>query len=556
MKILGLGGSDHDVSTALLVNGEIVCAIEEERVTRKKYSFNSNLLLGHSRKYVLNACNTTLKDIELVVVDDILPKTAYYAIRNNVEKVNHHMLHAASAFYPSDFENAAVLVVDNAGSYVEYNNKKGLETITYAYGKGNKIEVLNKVIGEEYHVATDVNGDPYQKGDPNNSLGYFYKLISHYVGFNFIVSDDFYFTEDGKTMGLAPYGNNKYYERLQKFVQLKENGQLEIDLRSGAFEKELECIMEGELSEEESFNRKADLSWAGQCILEEALIHCANYLYEITKCDKLCIAGGVGLNSVANGKILKNTPFNEIFVQPASGDNGTSLGAALYGYYNIKGVERLISDKLRMKTAYLGKCYSDQDIDEVLNSFENIVIEKPQNLPEQAAKLISEGKIVSLFQGGSEFGPRALGNRSILADPTRTDMKDLINSRVKFREGFRPFAPAVLFEYQKEYFDIEQYTPYMLIVADVIECKKEHIPSVTHVDGTARLQSVIREYNELYYDIIDEFRKITGVPVLLNTSFNVKGEPIVETPEDAIKCFSGTDIDHMVIGSYLLSKRK
>lgn len=554
MNILGLGGSDHDVSTTLIKNGEIVSAIEEERITRKKYGFNSNLLLGRSRKYVLNAGDISLEDVDTVVIDEILPKTAYFTVRRNTHIVNHHMLHASSAFYPSSFEEAAILVVDNAGSFLKYKDKEGIETLTYAYGKGNKIEVIDKVIGKKYHTAQLLNGEHYQKGDPENSLGYFYKLISHYCGFNFIQNDGFYFTEDGKTMGLAPYGTDKYYSILRSFVKLHEDGQIEIDLHSGKFQETLDEIVKEKLDQKSDLKRKADIAYAGQKILEESLIHAATYLYKKTGCKKLCIAGGVGLNSVTNGKILKETPFEEIFIQPASGDNGTSLGAALWGYYSINNMERKVDDKLQMKTAYLGREYGEDEIKEAIDKYPELRVEQPENVAYETAKLIKDGKIVSLFQGGSEFGPRALGHRSILADPTRDDMKDWVNSRVKFREGFRPFAPAVLYEYQTEYFDIEQYTPFMLIVADVKEDKRNVIPAVTHVDGTARLQSVKREHSEMYYDIIHEFMKFTGVPVILNTSFNVKGEPIVETPEDAIKCFLGTNIDHLVLENYVLSK--
>lgn len=554
MYILGLGGSDHDIAAALIKDDKIVSVIEEERVTRKKYGFNSNLLLGSARKYVLGTENLKLDDVDLIVLDDILPKTASFTIRRNFQKVNHHLLHASSTFFPSPFEEAAILVVDNAGSLIEWNGKKGIECLTYAYGKGNKIEVIDKIIGEKYNEAQEVNGESYQTGDPENSLGYFYKIISYYCGFTFIEKDGFYFTEDGKTMGLAPYGDDRYYAEVRKHVELFDNGQIKIDLYSNKLQDYLASIIKDEVSKEEDMERRACIAYAGQKVLEEALIHAANYLYEKTYCKNLCIAGGVGLNSVANGKILMNTKFENVFVQPASGDSGTALGAALWGYYYIQSHDRKLTDNLIMKNAYFGKEYSDDEILEALKKRPELKYKYSENVAKNTAKLIADGNIIGWFQGGAEYGPRALGHRSIIVNPLLPGMKDYLNARVKFREEFRPFAPSVLYEDQTKYFDIKQYTPYMLIVADVKEEMRSVIPAVTHVDGTARLQSVTKEYNGIYYDLIREFKEITNESVILNTSFNVKGEPIVETPNDAINCFWNTNIDFLAIGSYIVSK--
>ena len=337
-------------------------------------------------------------------------------------------------------------------------------------------------------------------------------------------------------------------------MQLLDEGKIEIDLYSNKLQDYLEGIINEPVSEEENMKRRACIAYAGQRVLEDALIHAAKYLYEKTKYKKLCIAGGVGLNSVANGRILKETNFDEIFIPPASGDNGTALGAALWGYYNILKYERNITDGLILKNAYLGREYSDEEILEVIKNYPKLKYEKSLDIAKHTAKLIAEGKIVGWFQGGSEYGPRALGHRSILVNPCIPDMKDYLNSRVKFRESFRPFAPSVLYEDQTKYFEIEQYTPYMLIVANVKKDKQQVIPAVTHIDGTARLQSVTKECNGIYYDLIHEFKEITGESVILNTSFNVKGEPIVETPKDAIECFLKTNIDNLAIGSFILSK--
>jgi len=557
MFILGLGGSDHDVSSALLEEGRIVCAIEEERVSRKKYGFNSNLLLGLSRKYVLQSRGIKLEDVELIVADDILVKTALFPIKERLHLINHHLLHAASAFYPSEFDEAAILVVDNAGSFVNFNGREGIETLTYARGSGNDIEVLDKIIGTKYKQAqlATQGKQSYQTGDPDNSLGYFYKIISHFCGFNFLVNGAYYFTEDGKTMGLAPYGSDRYYQKLRALVHFEEQGQISIDLNSGNIMEVLEDFTKEKLSGDANFTRQADLAWAGQQILEEALLHTANHLYNITKLPYLCIAGGVGLNSVANGKILKKTPFKKIFVQPASGDNGTSIGAALWGYYGIQKQKRIPGKHYIMNHAYLGKTYTDAELAGSLARYTGLTFTQPGDLLQQAALLLRDGKIISWFQGGAEFGPRALGHRSILANPILPSMKDHLNQRVKFREMFRPFAPAVLYEHQEEFFEIAQYTPFMLIVIGVRPEKRHLIPAVTHIDGTARLQSVTKENCGMFHSLINEFYRLTGVPVLLNTSYNIKGEPIVETPDDAVKCFLGTGIDYLILGPYMVSKK-
>lgn len=556
MYILGLGGSDHDVSSCLLKDDQILIAIEEERVTRKKYGFYSNLLFGHSRNYCLQNAGIQLDDVELVVADAILAPTASHAVRHRMHVLNHHLAHAASAFYPSPFEEAAILVVDNAGGLVSFNGKTGIETVTYAVGKGNEITVLDKVIGDQYGEAeVSTSGKAYQLGDPNNSLGHFYKIISHYCGFDFLNNENFYFTEDGKTMGLAPYGTDRYYEQIRPFIHLLPDGGLRIDLHTGELQSLLEELTREELTGEDEYRRKADIAWAGQKCQEDVMIHFANSLYEKTGLKNLCIAGGSGLNSVANGKILKQTPFENIFVQPAAGDNGTSIGCAMWGYYMLKGMPRTPNDRLRMDHAYLGRSYSDAEIEEALTQFPDLEFEVVESPAQAAAERIAAGQIIGWFQGGSEFGPRALGHRSILANPTLPHMKDEINHRVKFREGFRPFAPAVLEEAQTTYFDLDQVSPFMLIVCDVVPEHRATLPAITHVDGTARVQTVTKHGAPEFYELIDKLGAITGVPVVLNTSFNVKGEPIVETPHDAMRCFSGTNMDTLILSRYVVTKK-
>lgn len=556
VHVLGLGGSDHDVSACLLRNSHIFCAIEEERITRKKHGFESNLLLGESRKYCLNYADIGLDDVDLIVADSILAPTAIYGVRKRAVTLNHHLAHAASAFFPSPFEEAAILVIDNAGELVNYGGGEGVETATLLFGRGGRIEVLHKVIGKKYKVSDiQFNGKPYQIGDPDNSLGYFYKVISHYCGFDVYHRGDFYYTEDGKTMGLAPYGSDYYYERLRPFFTMMP-GEIEIDLHSGQLINFLESESESHLGTDAEFQFKANLAYAGQKLLEEAIVHLADYLYEITGCPNLCIAGGVGLNSVANGKILKETMFERLFIQPASGDNGTSIGCALWGHYVLGGNERTLLDGLTMSHAYLGRDYTEWEIEEAISQWgSQLTVSRVEYPACVAAKKISKGEIIGWFQGKSEFGPRALGNRSILANPTVPDMKDKINSRVKFREGFRPFAPAVLYEEQNKYFELAQESPFMLIVCDVRKEYRDSLPAITHVDGTARLQSVTKENNPLFYELIHNVSNITGFPVVLNTSFNVKGEPIVESPNDAIRCFINTNLDCLIIGHFVLTKK-
>lgn len=549
MYNMGIGGSDHDISICVTEDETIGIALDEERVTRLKYGIGSDYLKGNSRKYCLNSLGLKLEDMKNIVATDILAPSVYFPIRNRVTLINHHMGHASSAFYPSGFDSAAILVADNGGSIVEYNGVKGAETITYAVGKENKINVLSKVLGFNWNETY---------GDSDNSLGRFYKMISKALGFVFYTNDvgiykDMYFTEDGKTMGLASYGKDTYYELIKKYVELLPEGQLNINLNDGTFEKDLESILKGENN---SFQVRADIAFAGQKVLEEALIHCTSYLYEVTKEKNLCIAGGIGLNSVANAAIIENTGFEQIFIQPASGDNGIAIGCAYYAYYVLEGKSRN-SEASKSYNAYFGPVYDDNRVEESLKMLENkdVKITKETNITKKVAKLLTDQKIIGWFQGESEFGPRALGHRSIIVDPRNPNMKDILNHRVKKREGFRPFAPSVLDEYKHEYFDNELLSPYMLLVCRVVKEKQAEIPAVTHVDGTARVQTVTKKDNGIYYDLINEFYKITNTPVLLNTSFNIKGEPIVETPEDAIRCFLGTDIDCLILHDILIEKQ-
>jgi carbamoyltransferase len=302
------------------------------------------------------------------------------------------------------------------------------------------------------------------------------------------------------------------------------------------------------------FEEMANIAYAGQYHLEQILLACANFLYRKTKSKNLCIAGGVALNSVANYKILENTHFENIFIQPAAGDAGTSIGAALYGYYHI--MDQPMPSTKEKFSPYLGKNYSKQSIEQAIGLYkEKLLIVKPEHLFKETAKILSEGKIIGWFQGKSEIGPRALGNRSILADARNKDMKDSINSRIKHREAFRPFAPLVLENKQADYFSTDHPSYYMLLVPYIHEAKRDEVPSITHVDGTGRVQTVSETMNPVLHDLLSAFYDLTGTPILLNTSFNDNGEPIVETPTDAIECFLNIDLDYLIMDDYILSKK-
>lgn len=555
MKIIGanLGETENGMilndGGICLLNNEKIVITSEERITRKKYAggFNKSL------KRILDSEKIKIEDIDLFVFSSCceLPRKHInienYDIPN--EKIvyipSHHLSHAYSTYFSSKFDEAIIMVIDNEGNIIKdlgerkfYDNE--LEHMTYYIGKKNKIEFL-----ERDEVL------PNQIG-----IGDAYRYFTHYIGFPSYVYA-------GKTMGLAPYGDKEKYNNVKIF---------DFDDASGKITCRIENMYENCNDAIKKFFRNnynidiisprtpiddikqeyADLAYLIQKELEEVLIKKVKYLVKKTGIKKLCIAGGVGLNSVANARILKETEIEDIFIVPAAGDTGQCLGNMYYGYYDIlKGTKRIPFD-----SAYLGFSYTDTEIEEEIKKYKDIKYTKYKNFNElnkRVAKDIVGGKIIARFDGRSEFGPRALGNRSILMDPRKPENKDILNKRVKFRESFRPFAPSVLSEYSTEYFDLEQESPYMLLVGKVK--KPNIIPAVTHVDTSARIQTVKKEDNLNYYDLINEFYMLTGVPVLLNTSFNINGEPIVETPGDALNSFATTNIDELAIGLYLVEKK-
>jgi carbamoyltransferase len=566
--VLGISCFYHDSAAALLKDGVAVAAAQEERFTRKKHDpdFPVNAV-----KYTLSEAGITIDDVDLVVFHEkplqklerimesfmatypknypffvsslpgflgekfwmgeiIRKKTGY---KKKVIYSEHHISHAASSFYCSPFSSCGVLTVDGVGEF---------DTSTLGHGKGEHFELLKEIRFP-------------------HSLGLLYSAFTSYLGFK-VNSAEY------KVMGLAPYGKPVYADLIfDKLISVKDDGSFRLNMEYFAFLEEKRLInrkfcnlfgAEPRAPESKLTQREFDIAQSVQKVTEDVVLKMCNHLHEMTGEKKLVMAGGVALNCVANGKIIKQTAFKEIYVQPAAGDAGCSLGGALMGYYGYLKHSRLKGGKpiVSMHSPYLGPEYSDEEIRKQLDAQHAVYHELgKEKLLKETAKRIADGKVIGWHQGRMEWGPRALGNRSILADARDPKMKDIVNLKIKFRESFRPFAPAVMYEKMGEYFDLEQESPYMLLVAQV-QPGKRVIPSVTHVDGSARIQSVTREQNELFYDLIHEFYKLTKVPIIINTSFNVRGEPIVNTPTDSYTCFMRTNMDDLVAGNFMMHKRE
>ncbi|QNP68201.1 carbamoyl transferase [Streptomyces roseirectus] len=554
MLALGLGGSNHDFSACLVENGEIAVGIEEERLTRRKYAVNVNSLANQCWRYCLTTHGVRIADVDAIVADDTLLPSCYFPFRSRTTLIRHHMAHAASAFLPSPFPEAAVLVVDGAGSLFE---GQGVETMTLSVGNGTEITEISKVYGTNWSTDGLREARVYQAGDSDHSLGFMYKAVSRAIGFTLYEEGPWYLTEDGKTMGLAPYGTDRYRAEFRRHLDLLPQGRFTLHLKDGGLLDFVEHALDG-YEGDERFARGADLAWAAQDLLETAVLHAAHWLHRETGLTRLCLAGGVVLNSVANGKILRDTPFTDVFAQPAAGDNGCAVGCAYYGHHVLGEQPRPRGPKAP-RTAprpqhhtYLGRPYTTEEIQRALDAsgLPHRRVEHPARL---AAGLLPQGALIGWFTGGSEFGPRALGHRSILADPRRAEMKDILNSKVKHREAFRPFAPAVLAHRAAEYFDLDIESPYMLLVAPVRDNRRQEVPAITHVDGTARVQTLTPEANGAFYDLVERFGELTSVPVVLNTSFNDRGEPIVETPEQALAFFGPSKLDYLFLEDFLVA---
>ncbi|MCL2406393.1 MAG: carbamoyl transferase [Defluviitaleaceae bacterium] len=565
MYILGIGGSQHDFSYCLLKDKKIITYIEEERVSREKHSGGLRSALLGGIQYCLDANGLSIDDIGIIVSNNQWGMAAfadreYYA---NIMRVNHHMAHAAASYYGSGFKDSAVFVADGAGDH--YSDGQS-NTISLGFAIDNKITIFNSIWGQE-NLYTDYLGTRNEKYAylpydfrhksgmdrltlTDNSIGDFYSLITYMIGFNLL--------EEGKTMGLAPYGRPIYYDRIKEFITVGEKGKdiaVKIDI-NGIYNQLIYIIKNNkEAYYSDILKTKADIACTGQVILEELVFCILNHLYEKTGCKSLSYGGGVALNSVLNGKIKQKTKFEDVFIFPAAGDSGLAYGAAIYAHYQYNNKDEMNS---RFIYPFLGRAYTNVEIEQTLSRYSGVLrwSKMPADqLYEKTAKMLAENKIIGWFTEGSEIGPRALGHRSILANPMPNEMKDILNNLVKFREPFRPFAPAVLREKVSEYFDTDfEDNPFMLYVASVKEKYAEKLGAVTHVDQTARLQTVSRDENKVFYELISAFEKITGIPILLNTSFNIKGQPIVETPLQAVESFLNSGIHYLVIEDYFIDK--
>jgi carbamoyltransferase len=591
-SVLGISAFYHDSAAALIVDGEIVAAAQEERFTRKKHdaSYPKNAI-----NYVLKEASLKLSEVNHVVFYEkpflkferlletyvgfspsgfksfsmsmplwlneklFQKKMLFEALKeqdsnfNDIKKINfseHHLSHAASAFFSSPYDEAIILTLDGVGEWA---------TTTVSLGKNNKINIL-----KEIHFP--------------HSLGLLYSAFTYFLGFK-VNSGEY------KVMGLAPYGEPKFIDIiLDKLIDVKEDGSFRLNMDYFNYTTGL-TMTNNKFAKLFNIGRREpddtllqihmDIAASIQAATEEIVLKITRFLSKEFKLENLCMAGGVALNCVANGKILKEGLFKNIWIQPASGDAGGALGAAQAFYYQELDNKRKILNTDSMNGSYLGPKFSDDQVeDELKNCGANFKKLTLDQIIKDTAKALSEEKAVGWFQGRMEFGPRSLGNRSIIADSRSDKMQKNLNLKVKYRESFRPFAPAVLFEKVSEWFEINSESPYMLLVADVkkskqlqmteeqknlfgidkLNIKRSGIPSVTHVDYSARIQTVHKETNPIFHKLIEEFERITKYPVLVNTSFNVRGEPIVCTVKDAFNCFMGTDLDVLVCNNFILYK--
>jgi carbamoyltransferase len=596
MHVLGVSAFYHDSAAALVADGHIVAAAQEERFTRKKHDSG---FPEHAIRYCLEEGGVELGQVDAVVFYDkpflkferlletylafaprgfrsfrlALPlwqreklfqkkllgkRLAAFAPNYDWDRrllfAEHHQSHAASAFFASPFEEAAVLTMDGVGEWA---------TTSVAVGRGNSLEMLREI-----HFP--------------HSLGLLYSAFTYYTGFR-VNSGEY------KVMGLAPYGEPRYASRiLDHLIDLKPDGSFRLNQAYFNYcvglemtNRRFDALFGGPPRREDAplTQREMDLAASVQAVTEEVVLRLTRSIAEETGGKNLCLAGGVALNCVANGKVLRDGRFERIWVQPAAGDAGGALGAALAAYHRYFGSPRLSLNTLdAMQGSYLGPGFTQADIEQRLSQAGAVfeVASDEAQLLDQTTAALMEGKAVGWFQGRMEFGPRALGSRSILGDPRSPTMQRTLNLQIKYRESFRPFAPSVLREDAAEWFELDDDSPYMLMVADVAEARRiapngrdkelfgiaklnvprSQIPAVTHVDYSARVQTVHRETNPRYHALLSAFKAKTGCPVLVNTSFNVRGEPIACTPEDAFRCFMGTEIEMLVIGDCLLRKEQ
>lgn len=587
MYILGISAFYHDSAACLVKDGEILSAAQEERFTRKKHDHN---FPQKAIEFCLKDAGISAEQLDLIAFYDkpflkferLLETYLAYApvgIKSFIKAMplwikeklwmkemikeklgytgkiifpEHHESHAASAFYPSAYNKAAIITMDGVGEWT---------TTSYGIGEGNEIQLY-----------ADIKFP--------HSLGLLYSALTYYTGFK-VNSGEY------KVMGLAPYGEPKYKKLIyDHLIDVKEDGSFRMNMEYFNYCQGLTMTNEKfnklfggppRIPETNLTQKQMDIARSLQEVTEEIVLKIGSHVYKETKSKNLCLAGGVALNCVANGRLLREGPFENIWIQPAAGDAGGALGAALIGWYKYHNKPRTAADGKsdKQKGSYLGPQFTDEEIKSFVQSL-NLSAKKydEDELIETTANLINSDKVIGWFDGKMEFGPCALGSRTIIGDARSPKMQATMNIKIKFREGFRPFAPSVLFEKVSEYFEIEKESPYMLLTADVkkerripmtdeeqkkwgidkLNVIRSDIPAVTHVDYSARLQTVHKETNPRYHKLISKFEEKTGCAVIINTSFNVRGEPIVCTPEDAYRCFMRTNMDYLVLGSYILKK--
>lgn len=601
MIVLGVSGLYHDSAAALVRDGEIIAAAQEERFSRVKHDLR---LPVNAISYCIKEAGITKEEIDYVVYYDnpfitldrflknilALGNESDMLIHNSFDSImgtklwihqklrtcvgklgkedrllvcRHHISHAASAFYPSPYDEAAFITLDGVGEW---------ETTTIGYGKGNDLVILKEI-------------------NYPHSVGLLYSAFTYFCGFK-VNSGDY------KLMGLAPYGEPVYYDLIKKeLIDIKNDGSYRLNLKYFDFYRndvmtnhEFETLFGGPKREQEAdiTKREMDMAASVQKVVEEILIKMAKYTRELTGMKRLVLGGGVALNCVANGKLLMERVFDEIWIQPAAGDAGGALGAALYVYHQKSGKAREIKNNNLQKGSYLGPAYTEKEIREYLddNHYKYHICATTEERNVLVARMLENEKVIGLCNGRMEFGPRALGNRSIIGDARSINMQTQMNLKIKYRESFRPFAPSVLEEDAGQYFMLDgNCSPYMLLVGNVVESRRKpfnmqefylkdgnnkekidllpivniarsDIPAVTHVDYSARVQTVNQDMNPDFYGIINEFKKITGSSVIVNTSFNVRGEPIVCSPKDAYECFMRTQMDALVLGNIILYKEE
>lgn len=564
MYILGISCFYHDAAAVLIKDGKLLAAVEEERFSRIKHdsSFPENAInfclkyasiktqdlsyVGFYEKpfikferllqtYLNNAPKGLPSFLEAIPVwaKEKLWIKSFIQKKLDWEKeivfIPHHLSHAASSFLVSPFEKAAILTMDGVGEW---------QTTTWGWGENNQINLVGEI-------------------NFPHSLGMLYSAFTHYCGFK-VNSGEY------KLMGLAPNGQPKYKKKIYNhLINVKNDGSFSLNMKYFTYEHTLKMIGHNfeKLFQQPTLPPETlphpqfycDIAASIQSVTEEIILKMANNLYKETKLPNLCLAGGVALNCVANGKLLQEGPFKEIYIQPAAGDAGGALGTAFYIYNSILNKKRVFI----MDNAYWGPEFENKEIEKFLQhtKIPYQYFKNDTSLLKKVATLLNEQNIIGWFQGRMEWGPRALGGRSILADARSNQMQDILNIKIKHREPFRPFAPVIMEDKMPEYFDIRKPTPFMLFTAQVQKKQKGKVPTITHVDNSARVQSVNIKQNKLFYKLLKQFYNLTGCPLIVNTSFNIRGEPIVLEPEDAYNCFMGTEMDYLVMGNYLLEKK-